>query len=47
VPIVIFGTGTLARGDMSGVAFAGALSLVLVALAPFAAGAAIRSVREN
>lgn len=47
VPIVIFGAGTLARGDLSGVAFAGALSLALVALAPFAAGAAIRSAREN
>ncbi len=47
VPIVIFGAGTLARGDLSGVAFAGALSLVLVALAPLAAGAAIRSAREG
>ncbi len=47
VPIVIFGAGTLARGDLSGVALAGAFSLLLVALAPFAAGAAIRSARDS
>jgi len=46
VPILIFGAGSLARGDTGGVAFAGAISLVLVAIAPFAGGAALRSVRE-
>lgn len=47
VPILIFGAGSLARGDASGIALAGAISLALVALAPFAAGAAIRSAREG
>ncbi|OZA92710.1 MAG: heme ABC transporter permease CcmB [Erythrobacter sp. 34-65-8] len=47
VPILIFGAGSLARGDTTGIALAGAISLGLVALAPFAAGAAIRSAREQ
>lgn len=47
VPILIFGAGSLAREDMTGIALAGAISLGLVALAPFAAGAAIRSAREQ
>lgn len=47
VPILIFGAGSLARGDMTGIALAGAISLGLAALAPFAAGAAIRSAREH
>lgn len=47
VPILIFGAGSLARGDTTGIALAGAISLALVALAPFAAGAAIRSAREH
>jgi heme exporter protein B len=47
VPILIFGAGSLARGDTTGIAFAGALSLALVAMAPFAGGAAIRSAREH
>ncbi|HZU64142.1 MAG TPA: heme exporter protein CcmB, partial [Novosphingobium sp.] len=45
VPILIFGAGTLASGGTSGAALAGAASLVLVAMAPFAAGAAIRAGR--
>ena len=47
VPLLIFGAGSLARGDVSGVALCGAISLVLVALTPFAAGAAIRAAREG
>jgi heme exporter protein B len=46
VPILIFGAGSLARADTSGIAFAGAFSLLLVAIAPFAGGAAIRAARE-
>lgn len=47
VPILIFGAGALARDDIGGVALAGAISLALVAIAPFAGGAALRSVRET
>jgi len=47
LPIVIFGAGALARLDPVGLGFAGAISLFLVALAPFVAGAAIRSAREG
>ena len=47
VPILIFGAGSLARGDLSGVALCGAISLILMALTPFAAGAAIRAAREG
>ena len=46
IPILIFGTGALARPDDSGLLWTGAISLVLLALAPFAAGAAIRAARE-
>lgn len=45
VPLLIFGAGSLATGGSSGVALTGAVSLVLVALTPFAAGAAVRSAR--
>lgn len=47
LPILIFGAGALARGDGASVGFAGAISLALVAIAPFAAGAAIRAAREG
>lgn len=47
VPILIFGAGSLGQGDTTGVALAGAISLGLCALAPFAAGAAIRAARES
>ena len=47
VPILIFGAGALSRPDGSGIALAGAISLLLVALAPFVAGAAIRASREG
>ncbi|MEL7728962.1 heme exporter protein CcmB [Citromicrobium bathyomarinum] len=46
VPLVIFGAGHLARDDLSGALFAGAFSLVLCAIAPFAAAAAIRAARD-
>ena len=47
VPLLIFGAGSLAQGGESGLAFTAALSLLLVAAAPFAAGAAIRAAREG
>ncbi len=47
LPILIFGAGALARQDQVSLGFVGAISLGLVALAPFAAGAAIRAAREN
>lgn len=45
VPLLIFGAGSLAAGGESGIALTAAASLVLVALTPFASGAAIRSSR--
>jgi heme exporter protein B len=47
LPILIFGAGALARQDRISLGFVGAISLALVALAPFAAGAAIRAAREQ
>ncbi len=47
LPILIFGAGALARMDVASLGFVAAISLVLVALAPFAAGAAIRAARES
>lgn len=47
LPILIFGAGALARSDVASIGFTGALSLGLIALAPFAAGAAIRAAREG
>ncbi len=46
VPLLIFGAGSLSTGGDSGIALTGAASLVLLALAPFAGGAAIRAARE-
>jgi len=46
VPLLIFGAGSLSTGGESGIALTGAASLVLLALAPFAGGAAIRAARE-
>ena len=43
--ILIFGAGALAREDAASLAFVAAISLGLIALAPFAAGAALRAVR--
>lgn len=47
LPILIFGAGALARQDPASLGFVGAISLGLVAIAPFAAGAAIRAAREQ
>ncbi|WP_066555799.1 heme exporter protein CcmB [Croceicoccus bisphenolivorans] len=46
VPLLIFGAGSLSTGGEGGIALTGAASLVLVALSPFAAGAALRAARE-
>ena len=46
VPLLIFGAGSLTTGGDSGLALTGAVSLVLLAIAPFAAGAAIRGARQ-
>ncbi|MCK0129038.1 heme exporter protein CcmB [Erythrobacter sp. F6033] len=46
LPILIFGAGALARQDQASLGFVAAISLALVAIAPFAAGAAIRAARE-
>ncbi|BDI60455.1 heme exporter protein CcmB [Qipengyuania nanhaisediminis] len=46
LPILIFGAGALARLDAASLGFVAAISLLLVAIAPFAAGAAIRAARE-
>jgi heme exporter protein B len=43
VPLLIFGAGSLATGGASGLALTGSVSLVLLTIAPFASGAAIRS----
>lgn len=45
VPLLVFGAGSLAPGGETGLALTAAASLVLLALAPFAAGAAVRSGR--
>ena len=47
VPVLIFGAGSLSRQDLGGVALCAAISLFLLAIAPFAAGAAIRAARES
>lgn len=46
VPLLIFGAGALGDGSGSGFKLLAASSLALFAIAPFAAGAAIRSGRE-
>jgi len=46
LPILIFGAGALARQDEASLGFVAAISLGLFALAPFAAGAAIRAVHQ-
>ena len=45
VPVLIFGAGSLTTTGSSGLALTAAASLVLLALAPFAAGAAVRAAR--
>ena len=47
VPILIFGAGSLATGGESGLALTAAISLLLLAITPFAAGGAIRAARED
>jgi heme exporter protein B len=44
VPLLVFGAGSLSGGT-SGLALTAAASLVLLAIAPFAAGAAVRAAR--
>lgn len=46
VPILIFGAGSLQPIGNSAMLFLAASSLLLVAIAPFAAGAALRAARE-
>ena len=46
VPLLVFGAGALATGGEAGLALCGAVSLVYLALTPFAAGAAIRAGRS-
>ncbi len=46
VPLLIFGAGSLQPGGESGLALLAACSLVALAVAPFAGGAAIRAGRE-
>ncbi len=46
VPLLVFGAGSLATGGGSGLALTAAVSLVLLAITPFAAGAAIRAGRS-
>lgn len=47
VPLLVFGAGSLSTGGDAGLALTAAISLVLVAMAPFAGGAAIRAAREG
>ena len=45
VPLLVFGAGSLAPGGETGVALTAAVSPVLLAIAPFAGGAAVRAAR--
>ena len=47
VPLLIFGAGSLSTGGEGGIALTAAISLLLLAIAPFAGGAAIRAAREG
>ena len=47
VPLLIFGAGALSTGGEGGIALCAAISLLLVAIAPFAGGTAIRAAREG
>lgn len=46
VPMLIFGAGSNVQGGGNGLLLLGAVSLFLVAIAPIAAGAAIRAARD-
>lgn len=47
VPLLIFGAGSLSPGGENGIALTAAISLGALAIAPFAAAAAIRATREG
>ncbi|TCD06195.1 heme ABC transporter permease CcmB [Erythrobacteraceae bacterium CFH 75059] len=47
VPLVIFGAGSLVRLEPAAILLTAAVSLVLMAVAPFAGGAALRAARED
>jgi heme exporter protein B len=47
VPLLVFGAGALSTGGGSGIALTAAISLLLVAITPFAGGMAIRAAREG
>ena len=47
VPVLIFGAGALDDQGRGAMLFLGAAALLLVAVTPFAAGAALRAVREG
>ena len=46
IPILIFGAGSIGPSGVGGLKLLAAASLLLVAIAPFAAGAALRAMRE-
>ncbi len=46
IPLLIFGAGSLADQSGSALLFLSAVSLLLVAITPFASGAALRAARE-
>ena len=46
IPLLIFGAGSLADKSGSALLFLGAVSLLLVAITPFVAGAALKAIRE-
>jgi heme exporter protein B len=47
IPLLVFGAGALSTGGEGGIALTAAISLLLVAIAPFAGGMAIRAAREG
>ena len=47
VPLLVFGAGALSTGGDGAIALTAAISLLLVAITPFAGGAAIRAAREG
>jgi heme exporter protein B len=46
IPVLIFAAGSLAPQGMGAIKLLAAVSLLLLAGAPFAAGAALRALRE-
>lgn len=46
IPLLIFGAGSLEPGGVSAVKYLAAYAMLLVAITPFAAGGAIRAMRE-